>query len=192
MASRFFKTETPLDTRAELWAIILDADVANPSAFNINNYFSLLKDEYKFVAMILHDEDLDNDKDRKTIHMHVCLETHRTRKESLINSLTELLGLPKNCISAQKCISERGYCRYLIHLDEDDKSYHYPPFLVKTNDSGYYLSFLTDRVENIYEEKLIEIVREERTTAKILLKIGLDNYRKYSKIISDLLRSMDV
>lgn len=175
--------------RATDWSIILNKPIDDTIAFSINTIFRELKSIYKFVAMIEHDQEEKGDGALKTYHVHIYLKTHRTRKATLIKDLEDLLNLPKEVISVRAVINERKMMRYLIHIDEDaELKPHYAPFQVITTDEDYYNSFLIDREEMINEEKIIRIVNEEGTPSKILLKIGKENYLKWSRIISDLLR----
>lgn len=193
------------DTRKEQWAIILNPDHNNMAGFDIKKYFETLKATYHYVAMIEHNEDIiskeDYEKNKESYemqglncgdikpkHIHICLMTHRTRKGTLTDNLAELLRLPRNCISVDIIEkSWRGANRYLLHLDNEDKT-NYMPFDVYTSHEDYFKSFLVDRITMISEEQLIEIVKESKTTSKILIKIGSENYRKYSRIINDLIK----
>ena len=176
-------SKTNLDERATEWGIVINLP-PNQGAFNLSKISNELK-LFPYFALILHDRDKKENGELKTIHIHIALKTDRTRKSSLIKKLGELLDLPQECISIDKLINFRKYNRYLLHYDEETKE-KYLPFEIYTNDSKYFNSLLIEREINLSEEDLIRIVGEEKTTTKILLKIGLDNYKKYRPIITDL------
>lgn len=181
--------KTDLKERANIWQIVFNKPIDNPNSLEYGTLFKQLKSAFLFVAMIAHERDIDDKGKLKTYHIHAVIKTTRIRKQTLLNDLRELTSLPENCIGIEKVVNERSMLRYLIHLDEDsDKKPHYPPFLVDTTDEEYYNDMLIERELNLTPEKLIRIVRDEKTSARILLKIGADNYKKYKGIINDLQR----
>lgn len=194
------------DTQRQQWAIVLNPDRDNPSGFNIKEYFETLSGCYMYVAMIKHDEDIISDKDYrenkesydmqglksgdiKPVHIHACIQTEkRIRKGKITDDIASMLNLPRKCVSVRTIEkSWRGANRYLLHLDNEDKS-NYMPFDVYTTHKEYFQSFMIDRLEFISEEELIRICNDLKRPSKILIKIGIDNYRKYKGIISDLIK----
>lgn len=176
-------SKTSIDERATEWSILLNLP-PDHSAFNLSKISKELK-IFPYFALILHDRDKNELGELKTPHIHIALKTDRTRKQSLINKLGELLDFPSECISVDKLINFRKYNRYLLHYDEESKE-KYAPFEIYTNDTKYFNSLLIEREINLSEEDLIKIVKEEKTTTRILLKIGMENYKKYRFIINDL------
>ena len=184
------KSKTSETDRATEWSIVINNPINTPMGLSIKKLFNTLKSIYQFVAIIEHDQDLNDDGTPKTNHFHTVITTKRMRKGTLLNDLTELLEIPPNCISINRVKSMRSALRYLIHMDDDDKT-QYAPFMVLTNNENYYNSALIERIELITPENLIEIVDKYVTTRQILLKIGLENYKKWALVIRDLQKARD-
>ena len=177
------------ENKSTQWSLVLNNPLENSSGLSCKKILQTLNGIYPFIAVILHDQDINDDGQLKTAHFHLILESKRTRKSTLLKQISDLLDLPLNCISCKEIINWRKAVRYITHIDYEDKTY-YLPSDIYTNDRIYLDSFFASREENICEEKLIEIVRYEKTTAKILLKIGMENYKKYAQIIRDLQRNI--
>lgn len=169
--------------------VVLNKPLDNPNVFALPTIYGHLKSVYPFVACIIHDKDEDDNGNLKTIHIHAVLKTNRMRKATLINDLTELLGLPEQCISAEKIGKFRRAIRYLIHMDDGDKT-DYLPFDILTNDQHIVDNCFVNQIEEVTEEDLINVVRYEKTTSKILIKIGKENYKKWASIIHDLQKEL--
>lgn len=177
------------DDRASQWSLVLNNPLENPSGLSCKMILDNLNGIYPFIAVIYHNEDINEDGTPKTPHYHLIIESKRMRKETLLKQLSKILNIPLNCISTKEIINFRKAVRYITHIDYEDKTF-YPMWNIYTNDKIYCDSFFREQIENICEEKLIEIVRVERTTSKILLKIGKENYKKYSQIIRDLQKDL--
>lgn len=184
------KSKTTETDRATEWSIVINKPTDTSVGLSLKKLFNTLKSVYQFVAIIEHDQDVNDDGTPKTKHYHTVITTKRMRKGTLLNDLTELLDIPSNCISIDRVKSMRGALRYLIHMDDDDKT-QYAPFMVLTNNESYYNSALIERIELITPENLIEIVDKYVTTRQILLHIGLENYKKWAMIIRDLQKARD-
>lgn len=183
-------SKTTEQERATNWGIVINKPLdATTNGFNLELIFHKLQSAYTFVAVIMHDSDLKEDGTPNTLHVDGYINTPRIRKGSLLNDLAELLDYPKEVISVEKAINERSRLRYLLHLDDVDK-HQYMPFEVLCTDKEYFESCLINRVEKLTEERLIKIVEEEKTTRKIVLRIGAENYKKYALLIRDLRKEM--
>lgn len=68
-------------------------------------------------AYILHDKDLKtDDTDTKKAHIHFLLHLDNAMT---ISALSKKTGIPENYI--QNVRNERSMCRYLLHIDDEDK-----------------------------------------------------------------------
>lgn len=177
------------DERYNQWSLVLNNPLENPSGLSCKKVLDSLNGIFPFIAIIKHDEDYNDDGTKKTEHFHLILETKRVRKSTLIKQLSKLLNLPENCISSKEIINFRKAVRYITHIDYEDKTL-YPMWMVYTNDQKYLDSFFTEKIENLCVEKLIEVVKAERTTSKILMKIGMEEYKKWATIIRDLQKEL--
>lgn len=174
-----------VDDRSSQWSLVLDNPVDNPTLLSCDYILSELRGIYNFVAVILHDDDYNEKGVKERNHYHVIIEGKRTRKETLIKQVGKILKIPTNVISSREVINFRKAVRYITHCDYEDKTL-YLPTDIKTNDHTYLMSFFSAKVENICEEKIIQIVREKKTTSRILLEIGYSEYKKWNQIIRDL------
>lgn len=177
------------EDRYSQWSLVINNPLDNSSGLSCKSILETLNGIYPFIAVIYHDDDIKDDGTPKTPHYHLILESKRTRKSTLIKSLSKVLNIPENCISSKEIINFRKAVRYITHIDYEDKTF-YPMWLIETNDKVYLDSFFKEQVTNVCAEKLIEVVRQERTTSKIILKIGLEEYKKWAIVIRDLQKEL--
>ena len=144
-----------------------------------------------FLACIKHDMDVDEYDHVKTPHYHVVITFNGSyRIGTVINTLIEVFrGLNENQITIEKCSSISAQTRYLIHLDDYDK-YQYDDKDILTNNRGQVDYYLKEIVKINDVNDLIAIVREYRNLVELIRVIGVDNYKKYRFVISDLRREM--
>lgn len=81
-------------------------------SYNFDDVLFDLKGSFKNYAYIYHRPETNEKKD----HIHFILSLDNTRT---IESLSNRLGIPFNHIQSIKSL--RASCRYLIHIDNDDK-----------------------------------------------------------------------
>ena len=178
-------SKTNKDERAENWAIVINSPNNRESVLNLETDIYRKLKNFKFIACITHEPDEYNN----TLHYHAVIVTHRTRKETLLNLLSNTLEIPQNCISIEKALNLRACIRYLIHMDEDDTKQHYAPFMVLTNNERFYKDQLNERYEILSTELLLEIIENAKSYREILLKIGIDNFKKYNTVIKTIYES---
>lgn len=102
-----------------------------------DNYSDILQDligSFKNYAYITHQPEVEEKKE----HTHLILSLDNPRT---IDSLSKRLDIPQNLI--KNCKSLRGACRYLIHIDnEDKKQYELTEVKVSNSFKGtFYKSF---------------------------------------------------
>ena len=83
------------------------------SSYNFDDVIFDLKGSFKNYAYIEHQPE----KDEKKEHIHFILSLDNART---IESIANRLGVPSNHIQSVKSL--RASCRYLIHLDNEDKT----------------------------------------------------------------------
>lgn len=141
----------------------------------------------EFIACILHDRDYNELGDKKTLHYHLVIKfQNRFRVGSIINYIVDKFHCNANQVQIEKCIDIGAQARYLIHLDNREKT-QYRVDEVFTNNSdtyNYYLSHL--RV--LDERDLINIIERFHSKKEIFLRLGFKQYSKYSRIINDLMK----
>lgn len=140
-----------------------------PEWDNFNNILQDLKGSFKNYAYIKH---IPEEKEKKE-HLHFILSLDNART---ISSLSKRLDIKSNLIQPVKSL--RASCRYLIHMDSEDK-YQYNLDQVicsKSFSSTFYKSFddlLSDEeiLDNIYT-----FIESYKDLDKIKLEIELTKY----------------
>lgn len=102
-----------MEDRHRLFSIILYKDT---DTYNINNILKNIKG-YRYYAYILHNKDLTKDLELKKSHYHIIIKTDNA---CTLDALSKKIGVPVNYI--QFIRNERSYIRYLIHVDDEDKT----------------------------------------------------------------------
>lgn len=185
------KEEQFKNQRSDKFSLVLNDNIEGlpllKSSRNI--YEKLMFDDNKqilFIAVIKHDQDIDEvTKLKKTIHYHLVLVFNGIyRVGTIMNWLIEKFHLNENQISIQKCNSIAMQSRYLIHLDDFDKT-RYNLWDIETNDHSlleryFKLTFIKD----IHE--LITSVRAYNYNLEEIMD-NIANYDKYRKYVIDLI-----
>lgn len=140
-----------------------------PEWSNFDSILGDLKGSFKNYAYIKH---LPEEEEKKE-HIHFILSLDNPRS---IKSLSKRIEVPENLI--KRCKSLRGSCRYLIHIDDEDKyQYNLDQVIVSHSfKSTYFKSFddlLSDEeiLDNIYD-----FIRDNRSLSPIELEIQLSRF----------------
>jgi len=133
--------------------IILYAE--NEEHMNILEYIEQNIDNY---AYILHDKDFNEKGELKKPHYHVVL---RFKNQLTVSALSKKLNLPENYIE----FSKKSYIyalRYLIHIDDEDKSQYDFSEVVGTTSMLEILekSINGDKSESEYILEIINLIDE--------------------------------
>lgn len=136
---------------------------------------------------ILHDRDFDADGERKHLHWHLVLHMRRSRrvKNAVIKGVANALGVCKDRVHVLQSYDLETDIRYLMHLDDEDKTL-YPLDEVLTNDErtlvlAFNLSLNTltfEKLENAY-------CLAKGSLAGIMQIIGIKLYRLNAVVIHD-------
>lgn len=130
---------------------------------------------------ILHDKDvLDDKKTPKTIHAHVALETQKKMgMANWIETLANLLKLPKNCVSVESMTNPIGAKRYLWHLDNPEKfQYRDDP---ATNDPK---AFKRACAIQPMAEVTISDIDESNNMHEFIERVGIQSANKYRSLFN--------
>lgn len=158
--------------------------------YDIDKLSAILNALCSYYAFILHDSDFNDSGELKRPHFHLVMKLRkRTRFQTLLNELSNLLDIPLNTIQLDKVINFGLSVQYLIHLNDSNK-YQYPPFLVYSNNKDYTDDLLTNGDNpTLTTSKLMEYIDNDKLNRKQLLyKIGLGNFTKYYRVIDMLYR----
>ena len=139
---------------------------------------------------ILHWKDTKENGEAKRPHMHCVLNLKgRMTKQSLINKLCELLNIEENRISVESVNNLRSCLRYLIHLDDIDKTkYDYEDILTNDEETLKRAIFYN---ENLSVEELQELCKN-MSLVEIIKLLGVEAYKKYRIVILDLIHFEEV
>lgn len=156
---------------------------------NSNNIVNKLKCEgldLSFVACIKHDKDIDNYGNLKTMHYHlILLFVGNYRIKTIINLLIDLFHCNENQISIEKCSNVASQVQYLIHLNDIDK-YQYDRKDIVSNNYDLLNNYLKT-LSNINDvNELIKLCLIYKNPLELMRIIGIDNYKKYRVVISDI------
>lgn len=148
---------------------------------------------------MVHDRDLNDDGTPKRTHFHCVIRflSRRTFMSALDWFWKNLLPIPKERIqmhmvygSEDKEYSNLALAvRYLAHKGWQNK-FQYSPELVMTNDLDYWnsvISIVKIRAD-LDAGTLIAVVAESNCVSDILLKLGLEAFKKYQGAIMSLWR----
>ena len=100
-------------------------------------------------AYILHDSDYDINNQLKKLHYHVYLKFQNPRSYS---SIGKQFGVASNLV--EYCRSPKASIRYMLHLDDPDKTSYYPSDIHSKNVPLD--KYLKDNNENVDVLLLIE------------------------------------
>lgn len=142
-----------------------------------------------FCAVIHHTMDMIDDLHQyKTPHYHVVIEfSCRYRIGSVINWISDLFHCNANQVSCEKCVCLSSQVRYLIHLDDFDK-YHYDEFDIKSNNKDLVHRYIKEvrAIADVHD--LYAIMEEYPKLAELIAVLGLEQYKKWRAVITDLRR----
>lgn len=141
----------------------------------------LLSKYNSFLATIIHDKDILENKEPKRIHAHVFIKSNAklTCKQQL-TQLVELLNINANQIQIQGTNNQYLQVQYLVHKNDLDK-YQYNFTDIKTNDQKLLIE-LFDKIYKSPQELKDQSQRdilECKTIVELMSKQGLDFANKY-------------
>lgn len=182
-----------LNSRSNTFSLVLNdsgADVFK-SAHNIKE--KIVCDDkmcVPYVAVIKHDNDIDDVGNVKTVHYHVVIQFDSVcRLRTCIDYFVRLFNCNPNQVSCEKCTSMVMQTRYLIHLDDFDK-YQYDMWDIETNNIDF-VSKSMKYVKNIISiDDLIVLVKQYKNLLELMSVIGYENYKRYRVIITDIRREL--
>lgn len=142
---------------------------------------------FNYYAFILHDKFsiVEKEEQEKTLHYHLVLKSEKILdKNSVLNMLTEGLGVPKETISVQKCSSLKQQVRYLIHKDQAEK-YQFDASEILTNDIETTNEHLSDYLQPT-TTLINNWLQNGANKIELFQMIGLKNYQSMTSVINSL------
>lgn len=134
---------------------------------------------------IIHDMDTDENGVIKRPHIHLVLET-RSRHTCLgiVRAIADNFAICNERISVRETKNQNGAIRYLMHLDDFEKT-PYPPFDVYTNNQEALNYAICSTEQELTWETLKKAIKGSKTKVQLIEKIGLKNYTRYSRVIDE-------
>ena len=141
-----------------------------------------------FVATIIHDKDLTDNGEPKTIHMHAYIETNEKHtKKQFIDILSELLQIDKQKISVDGTKSNVLMLQYLTHKNQPNKAQYEVDRIITNNKE-----LLNERMNTRYKTKeqknndLLADITNCKTILELADKQGIETANKYRNTFNQI------
>lgn len=146
----------------------------------IQNYNKL-----KFFASIIHDRDILESGELKTIHQHIVVELNEKMTVlAVLRDFSNLLDIDKSLISVEGSNNEFLSIQYLTHKNQPQKhQYNFDD--IATNNK----ELLSERYETTYEDKETKIFNalgKAHNLTELVRLIGPSDANKYRSLFKDL------
>lgn len=149
---------------------------------------TLLTDIFSFVATIIHDKDLTDNGEPKTIHAHAYIETNEKHtKKQFIDILSELLKIDKQKISVDGTKSNVLMLQYLTHKNQPNKAQYEVDRIITNNKE-----LLTERMNTKYKTKeqkqndLLNDIKNCKSIIELADKQGIETANKFRNIFNQI------
>ena len=149
---------------------------------------TLLTDIFSFVATIIHDKDITDNGEPKTIHMHAYIETNEKHtKKQFIDILSELLQIDKQKISVDGTKSNVLMLQYLTHKNQPNKAQYEVDRIITNNKE-----LLNERMNTKYKTKeqknndLLADITNCKTILELTEKQGIETANKYRNTFNQI------
>ena len=149
---------------------------------------TLLTDIFSFVASIIHDKDITDNGEPKTIHMHAYIETNEKHtKKQFIDILSELLQIDKQKISVDGTKSNVLMLQYLTHKNQPNKAQYEVDRIITNNKE-----LLNERMNTKYKTKeqknndLLTDIKKCETLLELAEIHGIDTANKYRNTFNQI------
>lgn len=176
-----------LNTKTTQFNIIISLKDHNNFELVINKLNAFLNNYLCNYAYILHDSDYNKEGVKKTPHIHLLMfNTQRKRLSTIINEISDFIGISALAITIDKIVSLEGSIQYLIHKNDIEK-WQYDIKQIKTNIDSKELELLLNSENGALTfDRLFRIIRHSKNKTEVIEKIGLSYYRMYRAIICDI------
>lgn len=135
---------------------------------------------------VLHDNDTLEDGSPKRPHIHLVLECS-TRHTFLgaMRSICSAFLVQQERVSVRECKQLPMMIRYLMHMDDPEKS-PYVPFDVVTNDPAQLNSAILSPAQELDIETLVTHIKKSDNPLELARRIGLKNFKLYQRVIQEI------
>lgn len=173
-----------------IFACVFNADKksTNPAEELALLQNTLLTEISSFVATIIHDKDLTDNGEPKTIHMHAYIETNEKHtKKQFLDMISELLKIDREKISVEGTKSNVLMLQYLTHKNQPNKA-QYEVEQIKTNKK----ELLAERLNTKYKTKeqkqndLLNDIKNCKSIIELADKQGIETANKFRNIFNQI------
>ena len=173
-----------------IFTCVLNADKksTNPAEELALLQNTLLTDIFSFVATIIHDKDLTDNGEPKTIHAHAYIETNEKHtKKQFLDMLTDLLKIDRQRISVDGTKSNVLMLQYLIHKNQPDKAQYEVDRIITNNKE-----LLAERMNTKYKTKeqkqndLLNDIKNCKSIIELADKQGIETANKFRNIFNQI------
>lgn len=135
---------------------------------------------------VLHDQDVTEEGEMKRPHIHLVLETS-TRHTFLgvLRSVCSAFLVDETRVSVRECRQQPMMIRYLMHMDDPDKT-PYNPFDVVTDDPSTLNQAITSPSQELTLDDLVKAIEKTDNPLDLARRIGLKNFKQYQRVIQEL------
>lgn len=148
-----------------------------------------------FVATIIHDKDILENGEPKTIHAHAFIETNDLKytEKQFLKLINEILKIEENQITIEGTNNEFLLVQYMLHKNQPKKT-PYPKEKIETND----LNKLNERLEETRptkqskEMELLEKFKTARSLLDLAEKIGISEANRYRSTFNQIKREQNL
>lgn len=149
---------------------------------------TLLTDIFSFVATIIHDKDLTDNGEPKTIHAHAYIETNEKHtKKQFLDMLTDLLKIDRQRISVDGTKSNVLMLQYLTHKNQPNKAQYEVDRIITNNKE-----LLAERMNTKYKTKeqkqndLLNDIKNCKSIIELANKQGIETANKFRNIFNQI------
>lgn len=149
---------------------------------------TLLTDIFSFVATIIHDKDITDNGEPKTIHAHAYIETNEKHtKKQFLDMLSELLKIDRQRISVEGTKSSILMLQYLTHKNQPNKAQYEDDRIITSNKE-----LLAERMNTQYKTKeqkdneLKNDIKNYKTILELMDKYGVDTANKIKGLFNQI------
>ena len=173
-----------------IFTCVLNADKksTNPAEELALLQNTLLTDIFSFVATIIHDKDLTDNGEPKTIHAHAYIETNEKHtKKQFLDMLTDLLKIDRQRISVDGTKSNVLMLQYLIHKNQPNKEQYEVDRIITNNKE-----LLAERMNTKYKTKeqkqndLLNDIKNCKSIIELADKQGIETANKFRNIFNQI------
>lgn len=178
-----------MNTRSKWFMVVIEKnDQLNNIEFTkemIKDYCS--QDAILYYSFILHNLDYDSNGKIKTPHYHIVIRTYNDYScKTIIKDVATFFKCNREVISCRVCKDVCASNRYLLHLDDHDKTEYHIDDLVSSSLETYDNLCVYGDLTQIDFDGLNEIINNSKSLTEIYSQLPLSISVRYRNLIYDM------